>query len=160
MSVVSVQEQMQALSLLGMQEVFETNLTLANKHEWSHEEFLSKLLQSEKSYRDDRFIEKKVKGAHFKRNAFLVDFDMSVKRGVTKGVLQELMSLRWLENAKPIIFVGQTGMGKSYLAEALGRYVCSHRKTVFFKESTELFLMIKKFLKIKKKFLKIFWIET
>ena len=142
MSVVSVQQQMQELSLLGMSQVFETDLTMANKQDWSHEEFLSKLLQAEKSYRDDRFIEKKIKCAQFKRNAFLEEFDMTVKRGVTKAILQELMSLRWLENSKPVVFVGQTGMGKSYLAEALGRYVCSHRKTVFFKESTELFLMI------------------
>jgi DNA replication protein DnaC len=142
MSVVVLQQQMQELSLLGMIQILETNLTMANKQEWGHEEFLSKLLQSEKSYRDDKFVEKKIKGAHFKRNAFLEEFDMAVKRGVTKTILQELMSLRWLEQAKPIVFVGQTGMGKSYLAEALGRYVCSHRKTVLFKESTEFFLMI------------------
>ncbi len=142
MSVISIQQQMQDLNLLGMSQVFETDLTMAGKQDWSHEEFLSKLLQSEKSYRDDKVVEKKVKSAHFKRNAFLEDFDMTVKRGVNKTILQELMSLRWLEFAKPIIFVGQTGMGKSYLAEALGRYACSQRKTVLFKESTELFLMI------------------
>lgn len=56
--------------------------------------------------------------------------------------IQELMSLTWLDVARPIVFIGQTGMGKSYLAEAIGRYACSKRKTVLFKESTELFLMI------------------
>ena len=142
MSVVSLQQQMQELNLIGMMQVLETDLTMANKQDWSHEEFLSKILQSEKSHRDEKFIDKKIKGAHFKRNAMLEEFDMTVKRGVTKSILQELMSLRWLENSKPIVFVGQTGMGKSYLAEALGRYACSHRKTVLFKESTELFLMI------------------
>src|ERR1039458_5589010 len=110
---------MQELSLMGMINALETDLTVAMKQEWSHEELLSRLLQSEKVYRDDRFIEKKVKTAHFKRNAFLEDFDMAVKRGVTKSQLQDLMSLNWLEVARPIIFVGQTGMGKSYLAEAL-----------------------------------------
>jgi DNA replication protein DnaC len=133
---------MQELSLQGMASVLETDLTLARRQDWGHEELLSKLLQSEKSFRDGKFVEKKVKGAHFKRNAFLEDFDMTVKRGVTKSQVQELMSMKWLELAKPVVFVGQTGMGKSYLAEALGRYVCSNRKTVLFKESTELFLMI------------------
>jgi DNA replication protein DnaC len=142
MSVINLQQQMQELNLIGMMQVLETDLTMANKQDWSHEEFLSKLLQSEKSHRDEKFIDKKIKGAHFKRNAHLEEFDMTVKRGVTKSILQELMSLRFLEHGKPVVFVGQTGMGKSYLAEAVGRYVCSHKKTVLFKESTELFLMI------------------
>jgi len=142
MSVVSLQQQMQELNLIGMFQTVETDLMVANKNDWSHEEFLSNLLIKEKSYRDEQFIEKKIKAAHFKRNAFLEEFDMTVKRGVTKTILQELMSLRFLEYGKPIVFVGQTGMGKSYLAEAVGRYVCSRRKSVLFKESTELFLMI------------------
>lgn len=142
MSIVNLQQQMQELSLTGMINALETDLMVATKQDWSHEELLSRLLQSEKVYRDDKFIAKKVKAASFKRNAYLEDFDMAVKRGVSKSQLQDLMSLSWLEVARPIIFIGQTGMGKSYLAEALGRYVCAKRKTVLFKESTELFLLI------------------
>jgi DNA replication protein DnaC len=127
---------------MGMINALETDLALATKQEWTHAELLSRLLQSEKSYRDEKFIAKKIKSAQFKRNAYLENFDMTAKRGVTKGQVQELMSLQWLELARPIIFVGQTGMGKSYLAEAIGRYACSNRKTVLFRESTELFLMI------------------
>ncbi len=142
MSVVNLQQQMQELSLMGMLSAIETNLAVATRQEWGHQELLCSLLQSEKVYRDEKFIQKKVKQASFKRNAFLEDFDMTPKRGVSRAQLQELMSLHWLEVARPIIFVGQTGMGKSYLAEAVGRYACSKRKTVLFKESTELFLMI------------------
>jgi DNA replication protein DnaC len=141
-SIVNLLQQLQELNLIGMANVIETDLTVATKQDWNHEELISKLLQSEKTYRDDKYIEKKIKTAHFKRNAFLEDFDMNVKRGVSKAQLQDLMNLKWLEVARPIIFIGQTGMGKSYLAEALGRYACSRRKTVLFKESTELFLMI------------------
>ncbi len=142
MSIVNIQQQMQELNLAGMLNAIETDLNIAMKQDWSHEELLLRLLQSEKVYRDDQFIAKKVKNAQFKRNAYLEDFDMAVRRGVNKSQLQDLMSLSWLEVARPIVFVGQTGMGKSYLAEALGRYACSKRKTVLFKESTELFLMI------------------
>jgi DNA replication protein DnaC len=142
MSIVNIQQQMQELSLIGMINALETDLNVAKKQDWGHEELLSRLLQSEKVYRDDKFVEKKIKNASFKRNACLEDFDMAVRRGVTKSQLQDLMSMSWLGAARPIIFVGQTGMGKSYLAEALGRYVCSKRKTVLFKESTELFLLI------------------
>jgi DNA replication protein DnaC len=142
MSLINIQQQMQELTLIGMLNAVETDLAVATKQDWDHEELLSKLLQSEKSYREDKFVEKKIKIAQFKRSAFLEDFDLQVKRGVNKSQLQELMGMKWLEVARPIVFVGQTGMGKSYLAEALGRYACSQRKTVLFKEATELFLMI------------------
>ena len=52
------------------------------------------------------------------------------------------MTLKWLEQARPVLLIGQTGMGKSFLAEALGRYACSHRKSVLLREATELFIMI------------------
>lgn len=133
---------MQELNLMGMFNTLETDLTIATKQEWSHQELLSRLLQAEKVYRDEKFIEKKVKNAQFKKNAFLESFDLTVKRGVTKSLLQELMSLSWLETARPLVFIGQTGMGKSYLAEAIGRYACSKKKTVYYKEATEFFLMI------------------
>ncbi|MFZ3229531.1 MAG: ATP-binding protein [Pseudobdellovibrio sp.] len=120
----------------------ETDLAIAIKQDWNHEELISKLLQVEKDCRDENFIKKKIKLAHFKRNAFLDEFDLLVKCGVTKNQLQDLMSLNWLEQARPIVFVGQTDVGKSYLADALGRFVCSRRKTVLLKEATELFLMI------------------
>ncbi len=142
MSVINIKQQMQELSLLGMQNAVETDLAIAIKQDWGHEELLSKLLQTEKDHRDESFIAKKIKLAHFKRNAFLDEFDLTVKREITKQQLQELMSLSWLDQARPIVFVGQTGVGKSYLAEALGRYACSRRKTVLLKEATELFLMI------------------
>lgn len=133
---------MQDLLLTGMGQTIETDLEIARKQDWQHEELLSKLLQTEKNYRDEDFIRKKVKLAQFKRNAFISDLDMVVKRGITKQQVQDLMNMQWLEQARPIVFVGQTGVGKSYFAEALGRYACSKRKTVLLKEATELFLMI------------------
>ncbi len=142
MSLINIKQQVQSLGLLGILNTLETDLAIAIKQDWNHEELLSKLFQVEKDYRDEDFIKKKIKLAHFKRNAFLDEFDLQIKRGVTKNQLQELMSLNWLEQARPVVFVGQTGVGKSYLAEALGRYACSHRKTVLLKEVTELFLMI------------------
>lgn len=142
MSLINIKQQVQSLGLLGILSTLETDLAIAIKLDWNHEELLSKLFQVEKDYRDEDFIKKKIKLAHFKRNAFLDKFDFQIKRGVTKNQLQELMSLNWLAQARPVVFVGQTGVGKSYLAEALGRYACSRRKTVLLKEATELFLMI------------------
>ena len=84
----------------------ETDLAIAIKQDWNHEELLSKLFQVEKDYRDEDFIKNKIKLARFKRNAFLDEFDLQIKRGVAKNQLQELMRLNWLEQARPVVFVG------------------------------------------------------
>lgn len=59
MSVINIQQQMQELNLIGMMNSVETDLAVAIKQDWGHEELLSRLLQCEKIYQDEKFIEKK-----------------------------------------------------------------------------------------------------
>lgn len=142
MNLINIKNQLQELSFKGMLKVVETDLALAVKNEWGYEELLSRLLQVEKEFRDEVYIERKVKAARFKKRASLEDFDWVIKRGVTKQQVQELMTLKWLEQSRPLLFIGQTGVGKSYLAEAIGRHACNKKRSVLFKDSTELFLQI------------------
>jgi len=142
MSEVVIKQQMQEMGLQGMLKSFETDLTLAVKQDWGYEELISKLLQAERDHRNEESIRKKIKLANFKKGAYLEDFDFTTKRTITKIQVQDLMSLKWLESARPILLIGETGVGKSFLAEAIGRYACSKKRSVLFREATELFLMI------------------
>lgn len=139
---MSIKNQLRELSFNGMLGSIETDLELAMKNDWSFEELISKLLQTEKEFRDDILIIRKLKAAKFKKRASLEDFDWGVKRGITKQQVIELMTLKWIEQARPLLLIGQTGVGKSYLAEAIGRHACNKKRSVLFKESTELFLQL------------------
>lgn len=142
MNLMSIKNQLRELSFNGMLGSIETDLELAMKNDWSFEELISKLLQTEKEFRDDILIIRKLKAAKFKKRASLEDFDWGVKRGITKQQVIELMTLKWIEQARPLLLIGQTGVGKSYLAEAIGRHACNKKRSVLFKESTELFLQL------------------
>lgn len=142
MNLISIKNQLQGLSFYGMLGAIETDLELAIKSDWSFEELLSKLLQTEKEHRDEILVARKVKAARFKKRASLEDFDWAVKRGITKQKIMDLMNLKWVEQSRPILIVGQTGVGKSYLAEAIGRHACNKKRSVLFKDSTELFLQL------------------
>ncbi len=142
MNLMSIRNQLRELSFNGMLGSIETDLELAMKNDWSFEELISKLLQTEKEFRDDILIIRKLKAAKFKKRACLEDFDWGVKRGITKQQVIELMTLKWIEQARPLLLIGQTGVGKSYLAEAIGRHACNKKRSVLFKESTELFLQL------------------
>lgn len=139
---MSIKNQLRELSFNGMLGSIETDLELAIKNDWNFEELISKLLQTEKEFRDDILIIRKLKAAKFKKRACLEDFDWDVKRGITKQQVIELMTLKWIEQARPLLLIGQTGVGKSYLAEAIGRHACNKKRSVLFKESTELFLQL------------------
>lgn len=142
MNLVSIKNQLQELSFVGMLGSIETDLEVAIKNDWSFEELISKLLQNEREHRDEVLIIRKVKAARFKKRACLEDFDWAAKRGITKQQVMELMTLKWVEQSRPLLLIGQTGVGKSYLAEAIGRHACNKKRSVLFKDSTELFLQL------------------
>ena len=127
MSIVNIKQQMQEMGLFGMLNAFETDLALAVKQGWGYDELLSKIIQTEKDYRDDEFIKKKIKNATFKKGSCLEDFDFTAKRSITKNQIHDLLSLNWFDSARPILFIGETGVGKSFLAEGLGRYAVNRR---------------------------------
>ena len=57
------------------------------------------------------------------------DFDYTANRSITKAQIKDLMTLKWLDQARPILIIGQTGVGKSFIAEAVSMQACRNGKT-------------------------------
>ena len=72
-----------------------------------------------------------------RKGASLEDFDLSLQRGLTQADLRSLAKLEWCEPGRPVIFIGPTGIGKSYLARALGLLACERGKTSLFLPITD-----------------------
>jgi DNA replication protein DnaC len=65
-----------------------------------------------------------LKNARFRSQADIQDIDYSAQRGLDKNTFDRLASLDFLAKNQNIIITGPTGIGKSYLAQALGRKAC------------------------------------
>jgi len=78
------------------------------------------LLEAEKTYRDDKKIERLQRMAklHLK-SAVMEEIDFSPTRGIDKALLLELAGGGYIKNTRNIILTGATGTGKSYIAQAL-----------------------------------------
>jgi DNA replication protein DnaC len=63
--------------------------------------------------------------------------NLTLARGITKAELRQLATLEWCEQGKPLILVGPTGVGKSFLARALGLLACERGKTSLFVTVTD-----------------------
>lgn len=138
MSTVINKNQLQELKLYGILGNIDSVITQATKEKWGYSEMLSRLIQAEYDYQDTASIERRIKGAHFPKGASLENFDFTAKRSITRTQIQELANLKWIESGRPLLFIGQTGFGKSFLAEALARHACRNKKTALFKDFTSL----------------------
>ena len=120
---------MQELKLTGMLESYENSLSSAMAGGVSHSDFLDLLLQSEYDWRKRRSVENKIKTSKIPHRRVFEDFDYTANRSITKAQIKDLMTLKWLDQGRPILLIGQTGVGKSFIAEAIAMQACRNGKT-------------------------------
>jgi len=128
MGTVQSKNLMQELKFTGMLEHFESALSSATAQGFGHAEFLDILLQSEYDFRKKKKIETRINLSKIPHKNVFEDFDYTANRSITKSQIKDLISLRWLEQGRPILLIGQTGVGKSFIAEASAMQACRHGK--------------------------------
>ena len=66
------------------------------------------------------------------------DFDFTAKRSITKAEIKEIYTLGWLNDARPLLLIGETGVGKTFIAQAVGLHACASGKSVLYMSITAL----------------------
>jgi DNA replication protein DnaC len=97
------------------------------------------LAEAEWLYRENRKLTSRLRKAAFREQACVEDIDYEHPRNLQKQAMLELASCRWVAAKKNVILVGPTGLGKSYLACALGQKACRDGYTVIYRRVTRLF---------------------
>lgn len=128
-----------ALKLFGMARGFSERLSHPKSADLSHEEFLGLLVQDEKTYRDNLRLNRLLHNAKLKQQAALEDIDYKHPRGLNKQLLLELSSAQWILNHQNVLLSGPTGVGKSYIACALGNFAARAGYTVLYLRAPRLF---------------------
>ena len=120
------------LRLHGIKQSLSARLHLAQSEKSGVEEFLNLILHDEKEFRHNAKIKRLTKRAAFKQNASLEGLDYSHKRGVDKRTISDLATGRFVSEGTNIMISGPTGVGKSYLATAIGNHMCRLGRSVAF----------------------------
>lgn len=118
-------ELLNQLKFFGIKESLEYRLSEAMESNLTYQDFLTVILDDEQLYRTNKRSEMLRRRAKFKDRVALEEFTASAKRGVTKSMVQQLKTLNFIDNNENLIFVGGTGAGKTFLAQAVGHAACS-----------------------------------
>jgi DNA replication protein DnaC len=94
--------------------------------------FLELILSDEVERRDHKHVANRLTGAGFEEECTLERFDWSAKIRIDKARLNELFGLHFVERHENVAFCGPVGVGKSFLAQALGHAACRAGYRVLF----------------------------
>jgi DNA replication protein DnaC len=112
-------------------------LVLADKHEMPFDDLLLMLLTDEIARRDNTAADNRAAEAGLDPTMRLEQWDKAAKVTFDKRVLSELVSLRFLETHRHVCVLGPVGVGKTFVANALGHLACRHGYNVTFARADE-----------------------
>jgi DNA replication protein DnaC len=118
-------------------------LALASAHGLGHGEFLELVLSDEVSRRDRTSAALRAKTAHLDPKMTLEAWDPSAQVSYDRAVLDELVSMRFVEAAQNAFVLGPVGVGKTFIATAIGHAACRRRIKVYFERADRLFRRLK-----------------
>jgi DNA replication protein DnaC len=101
-------------------------LVLAEKQSMSHEDLLLLLLTDEIARREASATDNRVREAGLDIQMRLELWDKTAKVSFDKRLLGILTSLRFLEEHRHVVILGSVGVGKTFVANALGHLACKH----------------------------------
>jgi DNA replication protein DnaC len=111
---------------------------LADWEPLAAEPWLPALLEREERERARRSLERRLRQAKLGRFKPLADFDWSWPKQIDRAQIEELFTLRFLQDASNVILVGPNGVGKTMIAQNLAHHAVLHGHTVRFLTAAEL----------------------
>jgi len=108
------------LKLGAMLDTLPERMALARRDQLDYAAFLQILLTDEVERRDNRNLEVRLQKAGFEEICRLEDFDWSAGIKADRRLIDLVFSLDFLNRHEHVLFVGPVGVGKSFLAQALG----------------------------------------
>lgn len=136
-------EKMRAMKLYGMVRSFRTTLEAGNTEQYTADELLGMLVESEWDDRYNRKLDRSVQRAHFRYKASVEQISFTSDRQINKNQVLRLADCDFIAKKENVLITGSTGSGKSYIASALGHQACSLGYRVMYEHNTKLFARLK-----------------
>jgi DNA replication protein DnaC len=132
-------EKLHTLHLTGMLKALGEQQQMAEISSLGFEERLGLLIDRELTERENRRLETRLKKAKLRHCCCVEDLDFKASRGLDKSLIISLTACLWIARGLNLLICGPTGIGKSYLACALGHKACLEGYSVLYLRLPRLF---------------------
>ncbi|MEY9697259.1 DNA replication protein DnaC [Bradyrhizobium diazoefficiens] len=132
-------ERLIELGLTGMAKAFEEQRRSPDLEALPFEDRIGLLVDREAAERDTRRLTTRLKIAALRQTACVEDVDLRTPRGIDRAVFAKLVEGRWIDRHENLLVTGATGLGKSWLACALGHKACRDNRSVLYHRVPRLF---------------------
>jgi len=139
----STLEKMKSMKFYGMHNAFTAAIETGRTDQYTIDEFVSLLIDSEHDDRQTRKINRHITNARFRYNAELEKINYDQTRNLDKNKIFRLADCFFIKNGENILITGSTGVGKSFLASALGHHACSQGYRVQYFNTAKMFSKMK-----------------
>jgi DNA replication protein DnaC len=136
-------EKLKKLRLLGMARAYETSLENDKLLNLSTDELIKMLVEAEWDDRLNRNIERRLRNAKFRYQSCMESIDYQADRNLDRTQIMRFAECTYIKNHENIIITGSTGIGKSYIATALGHQACTLGFKVYYANISKLFSRLK-----------------
>jgi DNA replication protein DnaC len=127
------------LGLTGMARGFQHMGAQPQAEALSHAEWLGLLLDHEVTQRRKKRFDLRAKGARLRHDACIEDVDYQARRGLDRTLFLKLGTGEWIRSKRNLLITGPCGVGKSWLACALGQKACRDDLSVLYYRMPRLF---------------------
>jgi len=136
-------QKMKHMKFYGMMRAFSTTLESGQTSRYTPDEMVGFLVESEWDERHNRKIDRGLKNAKFRYKANIEDLIFDQKRNLDKNEVHRLADCTFIGKKQNIIITGSTGVGKSYLASALGYQACVNGYKIIYSNTSKLISKLK-----------------
>jgi len=121
-----------ALGLHGMAKGYQEITANPEARALDHAEWLGLLLEHEVTLRRQKRFETRARAARLRHPASVEDVDYRSHRGLDRALFLKLAACDWIRSRRNLLITGPCGVGKSWLACALGHKACREDLSVLY----------------------------
>lgn len=136
-------EKLKQMRLNAMASLYQQHQKGSQLESFTIDEYLALLTDHEWEHRKDRKITRLIKQASFRQPASLADVNYGQNRNLDKNMFVRLGNLDFIKRKENIILTGASGVGKSYLVQALGHQACLMEYKTVYTNTARLFKRLK-----------------
>jgi len=134
---------MQHMKFYGMHGAFKTAIETGKTDDYTIDEFVAYITEAEWDDRQNRKIERGIKNARFRYKATVEDIIYDSSRNIDRTKLMRLFDCSFIEKGESLLITGSSGVGKSYIASALGYQACIEGYRIMYFNAARLFAKLK-----------------